>query len=68
MSPTLLEFVVVIILLIVAWQLGLLIAPFILREINAQIQAFDEAGKQGPPEAHQEPSPSEEASTNGTHR
>ena len=35
MSPTLLEFAVIIILLVVAWQLGLALAPSIMRWIRA---------------------------------
>ena len=35
MSPTLLELAVMIILIVVAWQIGLAIAPSILRAIRA---------------------------------
>ncbi len=43
MSPTLFEGVVVIILIIVAWQLGLALAPIVRRELRALRQSLDDA-------------------------
>ncbi len=42
MSPTVLEIVVLIILIIVAWQLGLLLAPYILREFRSMRDSLDD--------------------------
>lgn len=43
MSPTLLELAVVIILIVVAWQIGLAIAPNILRVLRTLKRDVDEA-------------------------
>lgn len=43
MSPTLLEGVVVIVLIIVAWQLGLALAPIVHRELRNLRQSLDDA-------------------------
>ncbi len=43
MSPTLLEGVVVIVLIIVAWQLGLALAPIVRRELHNLRQSLDDA-------------------------
>lgn len=43
MSPTLLEGVVIIVLIIVAWQIGLAIAPSVLRWVRALGRDVDEA-------------------------
>ena len=43
MSPTLLEFAMIIVLIIVAWQIGLAIAPQVLRWIRALKRDVDEA-------------------------
>ncbi len=42
MSPTVLEVVVLIILIIVAWQLGILLAPMILREFRSMRDSLDD--------------------------
>lgn len=42
MSPTLLEALAAIVLIIVAWQLGLVLAPIILRELRAMKQSLNE--------------------------
>jgi Sec-independent protein translocase protein TatA len=47
MSATLLEVAAIIILLIVAWQLGLAIAPNIMRWIRTLKQDFDEVTEEG---------------------
>lgn len=46
MSPTLLEAVMAIILIIVAWQLGIALAPIILRELRSMKESFDETSDQ----------------------
>ena len=43
MSPTLLEGLMVLVLLVVAWQIGLIIAPIILRELRGMRRSLDEA-------------------------
>jgi len=45
MSPTLLEVAVAIILVVVAWQLGLALAPIVLRELRAMRQSLDDASE-----------------------
>jgi hypothetical protein len=48
MSPTLLEATVVIILIIVAWQLGLALAPIVLRELHNLKQSLDDESDTNP--------------------
>jgi hypothetical protein len=43
MSPTLLEFAVAIILIVVAWQIGITIAPAIMRWLRSLKRDVDEA-------------------------
>ena len=43
MSPTLLEFAVLIILLVVAWQIGLSIAPSVMRWLRSLREDVDQA-------------------------
>jgi hypothetical protein len=45
MSPTLLEGLVVLILIGVAWQIGLILAPFVRHSLHEQIEALDEASE-----------------------
>jgi hypothetical protein len=45
MSPTLLEIAVAIMLIVVAWQLGLALAPLVRRELHTMRQSFDEASE-----------------------
>jgi hypothetical protein len=47
MSATLLELVVMIILLVVAWQIGLAIAPSVMRWIRTLKQDVDEVTEEG---------------------
>jgi hypothetical protein len=47
MSPTLLEGVVIIVLIAVAWQLGLLLAPTVRHIWHQQMQALDDASDNG---------------------
>jgi hypothetical protein len=46
MSPTLLELVVLVVLLIAAWQLGVLLAPVILRELRSMRESLDEVSEE----------------------
>ena len=46
MSPTLLEFAVAIILIIVAWQIGITIAPAIMRWLRSLKRDVDEAAEE----------------------
>jgi hypothetical protein len=48
MSPTVLECTIAIILVLVAWQIGVLIAPTILREIRSMKQSLDDVDDQFP--------------------
>jgi hypothetical protein len=43
MSPTLLEFAVAIVLLVVAWQIGLILAPGVLRWLRSLKDDVDDA-------------------------
>ncbi len=54
MSPTLLEFVVAIILVVVAWQIGVAIAPGILRWFRTLKRDVDEAADQAFVESDQD--------------
>jgi hypothetical protein len=46
MSPTLLEFAIIVVLIIAAWQIGLAIAPAILRWFRTLKRDVDEAADQ----------------------
>ena len=50
MSPTLLEATVVVILIIVAWQLGLALAPIVRRELHNLRQSLDDVSDTNPAE------------------
>jgi hypothetical protein len=43
MSPTLLEFAVAIILIVVAWQIGMIVAPMIMRRLRSLGDDVDKA-------------------------
>jgi len=47
MSPTLLEFTVMIILIVVAWQIGLAIAPSVMRWLRTLKRDVDEVTEEG---------------------
>ena len=67
MSPTLLELAVAIILLVVAWQIGVTIAPSILQWFRSLKQDVDEAAEQTlHPPADPHNSHNEKEHTNGT--
>lgn len=69
MSATLLELVVVLVLLVVAWQIGVIVAPRVLRAIRGlqdEVDQAAEAALSDTPEAHTDEQRKEY--TNGTHR
>lgn len=70
MSPTLLEFAVAIILVVVAWQIGLVIAPSILRALRALKRDVDEAAEEALADTDQKPLEyhHKEEHNNGTRR
>ena len=68
MSPTLLEFTVMIVLIVVAWQIGLAIAPNVLRWLRTLKRDVDEVAEEGFADIDQE-SPiqkNKKEHTNGT--
>ncbi len=70
MSITLLEIVVAIILLIVAWQIGILLAPNIIRVLRGLKHEVDEAADSAMSETEPEELKPQQRKehTNGTHR
>lgn len=68
MSPTLLEFVVAVAVIVVAWQIGLVIAPEVIRLIRGMKREVDEVAE----EALRDPPASQhsyqEEHTNGSRR
>ena len=68
MSPTLLEFTVMIILIVVAWQIGLAIAPSVLRWLRTLKRDVDEVTEQGLTDLDQDPAlqKHKKEHTNGT--
>ena len=45
MSPTLLELALVIVILVIAWQLGIALAPSVLRLLGSLRREVDEAAE-----------------------
>jgi hypothetical protein len=70
MSPTLLEFAVAIILIVVAWQIGVAIAPMIMRWLRSLKRDVDEAAEEVLRDLDQQTVDHEhkEEHTNGTRR
>ena len=68
MSPTLLEFTVMIVLIVVAWQIGLAIAPSIMRWLRRLKRDVDEVTEEGFADLDQDPpqQKSKKEHTNGT--
>lgn len=54
MSPTLLELALVIVILIVAWQIGIAIAPSVLRHLRGMRDELDEVADDVLDEPHTE--------------
>ncbi|HNP72614.1 MAG TPA: hypothetical protein PLO33_09695 [Kouleothrix sp.] len=72
MSPTLLEFVVAIVLVVVLWQIGVMIAPGILRWLGRLGSDIDAAADQAlgsePDTQTNQSQHNTKEPTNGTHR
>ena len=68
MSPTLLELAVMVILIVVAWQIGLAIAPSIMRAIRALKRDVDEAAEEAFVDLDSTQHQHKEEHTNGTRR
>lgn len=67
MSPTLLELTVMIILIVVAWQIGLAIAPSVLRWLRTLKRDVDEVTEEGLTDLDQDsPQQHKKEHTNGT--
>ncbi len=68
MSPTLLEFTVVIVLIVVAWQIGLAIAPSVMRWLRTLKRDVDEVTEEGLADLDQDPpqQQNKKEHTNGT--
>ena len=70
MTPTLLEFAVGVVLLVVAWQIGVTIAPWIFQKLRGLKNELDEVAEEVAPE-HTEPfspNPNEETGSNHKYR
>jgi hypothetical protein len=70
MSPTLLEFAVAIILIVVAWRIGILVAPAIMRRLRSLGDDVDQAAAAALADRDQDQLNKEhkEEHTNGTQR
>ena len=70
MSPTLLELAVGIILIVVAWQIGIAIAPAILRWLRSLKRDVDAVAQEASSDLDQNTQKHQhkEEHTNGTHR
>ena len=68
MSPTLLEFTVMLVLIVVAWQIGLAIAPSVLRWLRTLKRDVDEVTEEGFADLDQDPphQQNKKEHTNGT--
>jgi len=68
MSPTLLEFTVMLILIVVAWQIGLAIAPSVLRWLRTLKRDVDEVTEEGLADLDRDPPQQQNTKehTNGT--
>jgi hypothetical protein len=70
MTPTLLEFAVGVILLVVAWQIGVTIAPWIFQKLRGLKDELDEVVEEVAPE-HTEtlrPNAKEESGSNHNYK
>lgn len=69
MSQTLLELVIALVLLVVAWQIGVIVAPRVLRAIRGlkdEVEQAADAALSDSPETYSDEQ--REEHTNGTHR
>lgn len=58
MSPTLLELALAIVIVVIAWQIGVAIAPTVLRQLRAARREIDEAADAAETEPNREHEPS----------
>jgi hypothetical protein len=68
MSPTLLELAVAILLIVVAWQIGLAIAPDVLRLLRTLRRDVDEAADEALSQIETQSQRSEEDTRHEIHR
>ena len=68
MSPTLLEFAVGIILVIVAWRIGIIVAPMVIHWLRSLGDEVDEAAALADRDQHRLNQQHKEEHTNGTQR
>jgi hypothetical protein len=68
MSPTLLEFAVGIILVIVAWRIGIIVAPMVIRWLRSLGDEVDEAAALADRDQNRLNQQHKEEHTNGTQR
>jgi hypothetical protein len=68
MSPTLLEFAVAIVLIVVAWQIGVIVAPAVIRWLRTLKDGVDEAAAAASEEGDTTLNQHKEEHTNGTRR
>ena len=68
MSPTLLEFAVVIILVIVAWRIGIIVAPMVIHWLRSLSDEVDEAAALADRDQDPLNQQHKEEHTNGTQR
>jgi len=68
MSPTLLEFAVAIVLLVVAWQIGVIVAPGVLRWLRGLKDDMDDAAATAFDNRDSLRDTHKEEHSNGTHR
>jgi hypothetical protein len=67
MSPTLLEAAIAIVLVVAAWQLGLALAPIVLRELRAMRQSLDDASEDSLADIIPSPEESERTQEESSH-
>ena len=68
MSITLLEFVVAGILVVVAWQIGITIAPWIFQKLRGLKHEFDEVAEEIEPDHQEVVSPSQQEESRSNHK
>jgi hypothetical protein len=67
MTPTLLEFAVGVVLLVVAWQIGITIAPWIIQEIRGLKTELDEVAEEVVPNQTEEVNPAYSEKSGSNH-
>ena len=67
MTPTLLEFAVGVVLLVVAWQIGVTIAPWIFQKLRGLKAELDEVAEEIVPDHTEEVNPNHQEETGSNH-